>query len=174
MKISAKNRTNLDKLFKLFEKSVPEITSDHTIFNPFLSPTKPNTHRNQLRKLAKELINIEIIQHNARIFQRSKFDINGSDFNYMTKISSNKNNPLHLIDPKTRKFISQEKIIENFLKRNKLDGISNIPMPEPQLPKRVRNKFDRLTLLSILGLLITNDPKSSSIIIKDHLLTLKR
>ena len=173
MNTTVKNRTNLDKLFKIFEKSVQELPSDRTIFVPFLSPTKPTRHRNQLRKLAKNLINIEIIQHNTKVFQRSKFDINGSDFIYITKLSSGTNSPLHMIDPKTRKFISQEIIVERFLRRNKLEGISNIPIPESQLPKRIRDKFDRLTLLSILGLLITNDPKNSSIIIKNHLLSLK-
>ena len=173
MNIAAKNKIKLDKLFKIFEKSVSELPSDHTNFIPFLSPTKPNVHRNQLRKLAKNLINIEIIQHNTKVFQRSKFDINGSDFNYIMKLSNGAKNTLHMIDPKTRKFISQETMIERFLKENKLEGISNIPIPESRLPKRVRNKFDRLTLLSILGLLITNDPQNSSIIIKNQLLSLK-
>ncbi|SMN18701.1 similar to Kazachstania africana KAFR_0G03280 hypothetical protein [Maudiozyma saulgeensis] len=172
MSRSKKNIKNLDDLFSIFKKSRPDLSLDYNVFLPYLYPTQKYANRNQLRSLARQLINTQIFTHNSRIFLRSKFDINGSDFNFMSKLPGG-TNAFDLINPRTSKHTSQELLLQKFITDNNLSGISNIPIPESKLPKRIRRKFDRLTLLSILGILITEEPIASEIIIHDHILQLK-
>ncbi|CAB4256981.1 similar to Kazachstania africana KAFR_0G03280 hypothetical protein [Maudiozyma barnettii] len=169
---SAKNIKNLDNLFSVFKKSIPDLSLEYNTFLPHLYPTEQYTHRTEFRSLARQLISTQIFSYNSRLFRRSKYDVNGSDFNFMSKLPGG-TNAFDLINPRTSKHTSQEILIQRFITDNNLNGISNIPIPESRLPKRIRRKFDRLTVLSILGLLITKEPTASEIIINDRVLQLK-
>lgn len=172
MEPSVRNIKKLDVLFNIFKSSAPDLSIDYNSIIPLLSVARRKNNDDQLKKMASQFINIQIFNYNSKLFQRSSYDINNYDFNFMSKVKTNSNN-FGIVDPHTHKLTSQSLLLENFLNRNNLTCIANVSLPESKLPKRIRNKLDTSALLAILGLLITKDIDASTIIVHEHILGVK-
>lgn len=171
---SQRNLHNLETLRNAFRASVPTLSMDNALFLPMLYPSGHTKRNAPLPRLASSLINMQVFDHNARVFQRSPHDINGCDFNYMHKCrGAHETAPtIPLLTQNGAERESQQSLLTQFLQLHGIQRLANVPLPESQLPSRIRRKLDAQALLGILGLIASVDPVASNIIVHDHILRL--
>ncbi|GMM53786.1 hypothetical protein DAKH74_004020 [Maudiozyma humilis] len=177
MKLSQHNARNLETLLKAFRTSAPDLSIDTSTLLPMLYPSRSSlreTGRAQLPALASRLINIQVFDHNARVFQRSPQDINGCDFNYMHKCRGARATAptIPLLTHNGARRASQQSLLTSFLEQQGIQRLANVPIPESRLPLRIRRKLDGIALLGVLGAIAARDPQASNVIVHDHILRL--
>ncbi|CCF59360.1 hypothetical protein KAFR_0G03280 [Kazachstania africana CBS 2517] len=116
---------------------------------PYLYPAHVQDKFDGLIRLSSTLMNLQILQQNMSFYRRSPTDINNFDFNCFDK--SAKNSRYSLLQNGN---LDGKQIIKQFLTKNNLSNLANLPIPSNKLPTSIRFKFNRDSLLMICGHLI--------------------
>lgn len=113
----------------------------------------------QLEKIGRDVLHLQLSESFLYVFKRSKSDVNGLDFNFISKMQ-------HLSVAKR----SPPLLLRMFLRNNKIGNLARLAVPESVTPLRVQRGYDYRCFNAIIGYVaLTNEKERVDKFIRERI-----